>query len=415
MSKSKKIWIATVGEPIPGDLENARLLRSCQFATWLSERGHQVTFITNSVDHYARRQRCRETTEINYSSNLKIILLWTRLYQRSASLKRLRSHNDIRSSFCQWQNKLKNKPDVIVAGYPTYEICQELSSFARDNSIPIFFDCRDAWPDIFYERMPRVLSLGLSCYRALQDKRVRHLFNEATGLLSHSREFLEWSLRKAGRNKNASDTVFHFTYPGLSLERSAKEIKHSRTLNVIFAGTLTRRNDLEFYLPVFSNGNNLRSDIKLIIAGAGEDEDRLKQICLKKNYNVEFLGWQDSKKLEQLLTHADFGLLPYLRDDFRMSLPNKFSEYIAHNLPVICVSDSASGELVKDFDCGIPLVSNHRDLHLELSKKLSKICPELIMKMSKNAKNLFEEKFERNRVFTNIERHILTYTHNNDW
>ena len=52
-----KVWIATIGEPLPIDGNNVRLLRSFQFAEWLSERGHTVNFITNSVDHYNRRQK----------------------------------------------------------------------------------------------------------------------------------------------------------------------------------------------------------------------------------------------------------------------------------------------------------------------------------------------------------------------
>ena len=162
MSAKKSIWIATIGEPIPGDSEHARLLRSCQFAIWLSEQGHQVTFITNSVDHYGRRQRCDKNTEIHYSKNLKIVLLWTRLYSKSISLSRYLSHVDIKSSFTQWQKELPNQPDLIVAAYPTFEICKELSNYAQLNNIPIFFDCRDAWPDIFYDRMPRALRFALS-------------------------------------------------------------------------------------------------------------------------------------------------------------------------------------------------------------------------------------------------------------
>lgn len=410
MMTKKEIWIATIGEPLPGDGEQTRLLRSCQFAIWLSEKGHKVTFITNSVDHYARRQRSNETTEINYSDNLKIVLLWTRLYNKSVSFDRFMSHRDISSSFKSWQCNVERKPNVIVSAYPSFEICRELSGYAKQQQIPIFIDCRDAWPDIFFELAPRPLRLAVKGYQLIQNQRVRKLFNTATGLLAHSSEFLDWALSKAARTKTGSDAVFHFTYPSVGLGTPSAQNKPKNSINVIFAGTLTHRNDLEACLPAFKKGNHRAIELKLTVAGSGEDAERLKKICRKHNYNVDFLGWQDAEKLKYHLSQADFGLLPYLRDDFKLGIPNKFPEYIANKLPVICISKSACGSMVRDFDCGITLDSERHLIHSELHEKLAKTNSKLIEKMSQNASNLFASQFQRDQVFGTIEKHILSFT-----
>lgn len=407
MDLKKEIWIATTGEPIPGDAVNTRLLRSCQFAIWLSEKGHKVTFLTNSVDHFARSQRCNETTEIQYSENLKIVLLWTRSYTKSVSIRRFMSHRDIVFSFKRWQKSLLSKPDVIVSAYPTFEICEVLSNYAQNEKIPIFFDCRDAWPDIFSELLPRPIRFAARAYRILQDWRVRTLFNSATGLLAVSSEFLDWALYKAARERRASDAVFHFTYPGIDAVTTPNTRNPANPINVIFAGTLTKRNDLEAYLPAFKKGENLVQGAKLTIAGTGEDEERLRQICSKHDYNVEFLGWQDVQELKCHFEQAHFGLLPYMRDDFKLGIPNKFPEYVAHSLPVICISESVCGSMVANYNCGIALEGERNQIHAELFENLSSLDQNLVNNMSKNAAKLFEQNFKKDNVFSMIEKHIV--------
>ena len=37
-----RIWLATVGEPLPVDAGRQRLLRTGQFAQWLAAHGHEI-------------------------------------------------------------------------------------------------------------------------------------------------------------------------------------------------------------------------------------------------------------------------------------------------------------------------------------------------------------------------------------
>ena len=74
-----RIWLATVGEPLPVDPGTPRLLRTGQFAAWLAARGHEVVFFTNTMDHYARRLRATQTTSWQVATNYRIVALDGRL------------------------------------------------------------------------------------------------------------------------------------------------------------------------------------------------------------------------------------------------------------------------------------------------------------------------------------------------
>ena len=69
MTKELNIWLITVGEPLKEDGHEVRLFRTGLFADWLAQKGHKVTFFTNSVDHHQKRQRYEVTTTIERAPN----------------------------------------------------------------------------------------------------------------------------------------------------------------------------------------------------------------------------------------------------------------------------------------------------------------------------------------------------------
>ena len=407
MTKKLKIWIATIGEPVPSDGKDVRLLRSGQFAFWLGEREHIVRFITNSVDHYARKQRFHKTTEVAYSKNINLTFLWARTYKKSLSLARYFSHYDAQKSFEIWIEQSQNKPDIIIASYPTYQLSNALAKYAIKNRVPILIDCRDAWPDIFYESTPRAIKPFLSLYIFFYTRRVQKLFMKSTGILAHCSEFLDWALKKASRNQKHTDKVFHFTYPTSIKPSSNFKKNNDNEIRVIYAGTLTKRNDLQQFISAFKKTEDAERNLKLIIAGTGDDYGRLNSISNMKNLNIEFMGWLSLEELVSEFANSDFALLPYLRSDFKMSLPNKFVEYLANSLPVICVGNSAFASLVTTNKCGIVLDSNIGDLNHSLEAALSKVEKSQIRTFSKNAKALYDEKFNQNVVFKDMEAHLM--------
>src|SRR3954467_2369609 len=150
-----KVWLITLGEPLPIDGSHARLLRTGFLARALSARGHNVSWFSNRFDHFAKTHRegptIRET-----APNERLILLESRGYDSNVSLSRYLDHRDVVKDF-ERQAALLPIPDVIVASMPTVDLCEAAVSFAAMHSIPVVVDIRDLWPDSFWDLVPRIL------------------------------------------------------------------------------------------------------------------------------------------------------------------------------------------------------------------------------------------------------------------
>lgn len=394
-----RIWLATVGEPIRIEGENKRLLRTGQFAYWLAEKGHDVTFLTNTMDHYARRQRFDRTTELREIPGFRTVCLWGRPYKKSISYARMRSHSDTARSFREWSAG-KIPPDAIISAYPIVELCAAMADYAVERNIPIVMDCRDAWPDIFYEMLPAPLR-GLGRFAGqLLERRASHTLARADALTAHSRGFLNWALAKAARPQNSRDFVFPFTYSGKRKAPRRAASESSQKLVVFFAGTMTKRNGLDKFIEVAARlPEATRSAIDIRIAGTGEDESRLRKLATDLAAPVSFLGWIDQDVLHRELITADYGLLPYDRPDFEISIPNKVAEYLSAGLPLLSSTKGEVAQLIADYGCGIMTGESAAEITISMQNMLDKLASNWPAQNA-GAKTAFEQNFDGERVFS---------------
>ena len=88
-----KIWLLTIGEPVPFSEENReRLHGSGQFATFLSERGHDVTWWTSTFDHWKKIHYYDKDFKIIKNKQYTIRLLYGGGYRSNASVSRFLDH-----------------------------------------------------------------------------------------------------------------------------------------------------------------------------------------------------------------------------------------------------------------------------------------------------------------------------------
>src|SRR4051812_39290189 len=115
-----RIWVVTVGEPLPIDGNEPRLLRAGIVAKMLAEAGHDVTWWTSNVDHTRKRRRFPGETERALGPRLRLILLDGALYQSNVSYARIRNHCQVAASFAR-RSEREPRPDVILCSFPTIE------------------------------------------------------------------------------------------------------------------------------------------------------------------------------------------------------------------------------------------------------------------------------------------------------
>ena len=66
------------------------------------------------------------------------------------------------------------------------------------------------------------------------------------------------------------------------------------------------------------------------------------------------MNWINKDEVRALLNLSNAGLAPY-NDlwDFNLSIPNKISEYLCYELPIISSLKGDSYDLIKKYNCGI--------------------------------------------------------------
>ena len=118
------IWLITIGEPIPHKFNTLRLHRTGIIAKYISENSaHKVTWWTSDFNHFAKSHIFGDDTEFSPSPNLNVIALHGSGYSRNISLDRIFDHRQIARKFVM-QSRRKEKPDIIVAAFPTLALCE---------------------------------------------------------------------------------------------------------------------------------------------------------------------------------------------------------------------------------------------------------------------------------------------------
>ncbi|WLS01478.1 glycosyltransferase family 4 protein [Shinella oryzae] len=391
-----RIWMATVGEPLPIDEGPTRLLRTAQFAQWAADRGHDVVFFTNTMDHYKRKLRANATTVYEISENYKIIALEGRHYKGSMTMARLMSHMDVAASFRAISSDL-TPPDVVLSSYPIEELSRALLDYCEPRGIPVVLDTRDFWPDIFPELLPRALRWAGRLVFFPFEYRARQTFRRATAVSGITRSAMEWGQKMAGRAPRETDFWFPFSY--VRLEQRPPIAREG--LRLCFLGTLTPRNGLEVVIDAMRILQKSGLNYQLDICGTGEAEGLLRTRA-EGLENVRFRGWLNATQLLAVLAESDFGVLPYNRPDFFKVVPNKFAEYLAAGVPVFSCTDGEVRSLIVENECGIWAEPDAA----KMADALARTSSASLAILRGKARQTFDNIFEQDRVFADALAHL---------
>ena len=354
-----KIWLITIGEPIPALDPDARALRTSILKDELIARGHQVTWVTSRFNH-ARKRRFDVSSEIEEHDGVRYVFLSGMDYSKNISITRMINHSQIAHHFRKISRSL-DVPDIILCSFPSIELCREAVIYAKCKDIPVVTDVRDLWPDIFVDVAPpgfRFIA-KLLLYKYFLD--TRYVFRNSFGITGVSKKYVEWGCDKSGRPVNpVTDIVFPIGYKG-KLERLADTENidsHLKSLGVDakkkivwFIGVFGSTYDLDTVLHAASQLIG-RHDLLFVLSGEGDNYERL----IKKSNdldcsNVIFTGWLNQHQINAVSSVADVGLLAY-RDSAPQSLPNKLFEYMSMGIPLLSSLQTECKNLIEETDVG---------------------------------------------------------------
>lgn len=153
--------------------------------------------------------------------------------------------------------------------------------------------------------------------------------------------------------------------------------------SLIYIGTIEPRKGLVYLMQALSILKKQNIKFTLQIVGKIRDQkyyDELKKIIDKNELNVNFSGFVDESKKNQLLKESEVFVFPSLLEGYGMVL----REVMSYGLPIVCFNNSAMPYLVKDKINGI-LVENKNSK--EMAEAISSILTdnELQASLSKGA------------------------------
>ncbi|GAB5045788.1 glycosyltransferase family 4 protein [Thermodesulfovibrio sp. TK110] len=405
MKKKLNIWLIQTDEPSPLD-KKAKKMRTGLLAEKLLERGHSVLWWLSAFDHYKKDWRFRGDKEFKIDDRFSFFAIKGTGYKKNISISRFIDHRIVAWKFKRFAPKMP-KPDIIVASMPPHDLAYQAVMFAKKNNIPALVDIRDPWPDIFLEHVPKAFrQLGkLLLYKDFL--MVKKTIQMADGLIAVTNTFLEWGLKYAGRKKGPYDKLFYLGYKKpCNVDISKVEEKFSyliRNLNdkfiVFFVGTIGITHNPSILLEV---AKKINKSIHFVIGGYGDLFYQIKETS-KEIPNVTLTGWLNQDEIEFWLYKSKIGVCPVtiVLDLF----PNKAFTYLSAGLPIISAFQGDLKEIIEKYQIGFYYPPNDVDALADCIMELYN-NQELYKKMSENAKRVFDDMFDADKIYTEYAEHI---------
>lgn len=403
-----RIWLITVGEPLPTDPGNERLLRTGRIAKLASNLGHDVTWWASTFNHMEKRHRTLSDNKLQVSDKLQIQLLHGTRYKQNVSIRRMINHSQVAKKFRRLASAYQ-KPDIILCSLPLLELCDEATQFGEQHGVPVVLDVRDAWPDAIVELAPEFLRGLVKFGMGSAYRRQQRACRRATAIAGITDGMIDWALSSVSRERSSLDRSFPMAYSSAKpdvdeittadrfwLEQGIRRDKNE--FIVCFFGTIGRHFEIDPIVEASRLLEQANKKVRFVLCGTGPHFDAWQRKTLNSS-NIVMPGWIKAPQIYSLMQMSSVGLAPYVSSfDFELSIPNKPIEYLSTGLPVVSSLRGALCSLLAENKCGMTYENqNGKELAAIIAGLLD--TPEQLRSMSVNAQRLFKNRFEAETVY----------------
>ncbi|MDO5513010.1 glycosyltransferase family 4 protein [Corynebacterium sp.] len=355
--------------------------------TWLTkilvDAGYEVTVIA-PPPHYQRKMDLRSWwSQRRYASSLetttgpsgeRIVRSGFIPSGNSLTLKALNQATVALGSLwvvLKRPGKLRGyRPDVVVGTVPALPTAAATWLTAVRFRAPYIIDLRDSWPDLLEEAenwnrgtgarslRERILSKGpLQLISAVTKKTINLSLKHAAAISvtsSHLAEDLKKrpELQREGISPTI-DTVRNVFPPETAYVKSGVSEEASRKLNVLYAGTFGRAQNLENALRAAELACSRGVSVSMTFVGAGVTREALVDSARKKNLDVRFENRRSADDLAQYYQWADTALV-HLTDwqALDRAVPSKTYELMSSGLHISGVVSGEAAEIIREQNAG---------------------------------------------------------------
>lgn len=159
-----------------------------------------------------------------------------------------------------------------------------------------------------------------------------------------------------------------------------------------------------------------RRDVKLLFIGDGREKDRLVARAKESRLtNCLFVPPMKKRTLAEVSGRLDCGLmiLANVPAFYYGTSPNKFFDYLASGIPVLCNYPGWVADLIEEHQCGITVPPDAPEQFAAALERLADMSQESRAAMGRNARSLAERKFARGLLSAEFVNALETVAQHN--
>lgn len=318
------------------------MLRYHNWGKELVKHGYQVTIITSSIVHNTNLDVIDEiSNNTHFCDGIRYVYVKGNRYDGNG-LKRMFNMFSYYRGVCNSIYTFE-KPNLIISGIPHALVALKSLKIAKNLKISCIVDVLDLWPEAIVQcnnvKRSNPLILGLAYFE-------KKIYKKATALI-FSMEGGRQYIKDIGILENHTGSkVFHINM-GIDLNefdsnKSCYEaIKiEGDAFKIGYCGSIRLVNNVGYICDTAKEiAKRGYHDIRFYIYGNGDQEQYLKEYCLRNGIdNIEFRGRIDKKFIAAVLSSMDINLLNYVPIDLYKygGSMSKMFDYFAAGRPVIC-------------------------------------------------------------------------------
>lgn len=298
------------------------------------------------------------------SDGITVHRVFTFIAKNTGFVKRLLDF--ISFAFSAFFAGLLIKTDIIVSTSPQFFTCFAGYALSKIKRKPWVLEIRDLWPESVFILDKKSLAFRIFYFFEY------FFYKRADHLIVVTESFKE-TISAKGISADKITVVFNgadfdFTNPDPQLATQIKKEYNLENKFVLgYLGTFGLSQNLEFFVNLANQIENISKDILFILIGAGAEEGKLKRVKSEINANnVLILPRITHDEVPSWLSVLDLSLVPLRNiDEFRKVIPSKIFENAALQVPVLLGVEGEAKNIVENYGIGTPFIPENENSFLE--------------------------------------------------
>jgi glycosyltransferase involved in cell wall biosynthesis len=358
--------------------------RSYQYAKAIADMGNDVTLWTSSFGHWSKVDSIKDGSPYKSESagSLKVMCLKTKPLYYKNDMKRIVNMLDFARVFSKNAKKQHEKPDAIIASYPSPFAAFSAYRLAMKYNARFILEIRDLWPHNWVARGAfskyHPLVQFLYCLEKYLYSRAEIIVtalpyvNEYLIERGILRDKVFWIPNAVDLSDNGHSSNGYKNDGSDRILQSLADNTEKGILNVVYVGGLGPANRVDSILGAAKRLKDQgEKGIFFTIIGSGHSKNALEDFVSDNSLDtVKIWPAVSGSSVPEILRHGDFGVL-CLHDNpiykYGVNL-HKIYDYMSAGLPIVFAAH-VRNNLVDLADAGITVSPGSSD---EIARALEK-------------------------------------------